>query len=106
MDIAAVTKICKEKGVMSVVDNTFLSPYFQNPLNLGADIVVHSGTKYLCGHADVVMGFIITSNKEIYDKLFFLAYTMGPIPGPFDCYLALRSLKTLPVRMEAINRNA
>jgi len=106
MDIAAVAKICKEKGVLSVVDNTFLSPYFQNPLKLGADIVIHSGTKYLCGHADLVMGFIITNNKEVFDRLFFYAYAIGPVPSPFDCYLALRSLKTLAVRMEAINSNA
>lgn len=106
IDIAAAAKICKEKKVMSVVDNTFLSPYFQNPLKLGADMVVHSGTKYLCGHADLVMGFVITNNKEIYDKLFFYGFAIGPVPGPFDCYMALRSLKTLKVRIEGINKNA
>lgn len=89
IDIAAAAKICKDKKVMSVVDNTFLSPYFQNPLKLGADMVVHSGTKYLCGHADLVMGFVITNNKEIYDKLFFYGFAIGPVPGPFDCYMAL-----------------
>lgn len=95
IDIAAVAKICKEKKVVSVVDNTFLSPYFQNPLKLGADIVVHSGTKYLCGHSDLVMGFAITNNKEIYDKLAFYSMSTGPVPNAMDCYFALRSLKTL-----------
>ena len=91
---------------MSVVDNTFLSPVNQNPLKLGADMVMHSGTKYLCGHADLVMGFVITNSKEIYDKLFFYGFAIGPVPGPFDCYLALRSLKTLKVRVEGINKSA
>lgn len=106
IDIQEATKICKKAGVISVVDNTFLSPVFQQPLKLGADIVMHSGTKYLAGHADVVMGFVITNNKEIYDKLFFYGYAIGPVPSPFDCYLVLRSLKTLKIRMEAINNNA
>jgi cystathionine beta-lyase/cystathionine gamma-synthase len=69
-------------------------------------MVIHSGTKYICGHADLVMGFVITNSKEIYDKLFFLAFATGPTPSPFDCYLALRSLKTLKVRVEGINANA
>jgi len=69
-------------------------------------MVVHSGTKYLGGHADLVMGFIITNNKELYDKIYFFGFAIGPIPSPFDCYLVLRSLKTLKVRMHAINENA
>ena len=103
IDIKAATKICKDRGVISVVDNTFLSPYFQQPLKLGADIVIHSATKYLGGHADIVMGFVITNNKELFDKIFFYGFAIGPVPSPFDCYLVLRSLKTLKVWMEGIN---
>ena len=105
-DIQAISEICKEKNVLLVVDNTFMTPYNQQPLNLGADIVVHSATKYIGGHSDIVMGALITNNKDIYDKLYFLLYAIGPIPSPFDCYLACRSLKTLPVRMKQIGENA
>ena len=106
MDIEAIAKICKEKGVILVVDNTFQSPVFQNPLTLGADIVVHSATKYIAGHSDVVMGFIVTNNDDYFEKMNYFAYSLGPIPSPMDCYLVMRSLKTLKIRMEAINKNA
>lgn len=105
-DIRAIAKICKKKGAVLVVDNTFQSPVFQNPLALGADIVVHSATKYLAGHSDVVMGFLCTNSKELFDKLNFSAFSIGPVPSPFDCYLVMRSLKTLKIRMKAINENA
>lgn len=105
-DIAAVAAICKAKGLILVVDNTFMSPYFQNPLKLGADIVVHSVTKYLNGHSDVVMGVLATSNDELYAKLKFLQNSIGAVPSPFDCYLAMRGVKTLHVRMRQHASNA
>jgi len=83
-----------------------MSPYNQKPLDLGADIVLHSATKYLGGHADVIMGALVMSSKEIYDQLYFLRSIIGPIPSPFDCYLVLRSCKTLSVRMKQIGENA
>ncbi|XP_018011350.1 cystathionine gamma-lyase [Hyalella azteca] len=100
-DIAAVVKIAKDfnKDIIVVVDNTFLSPYFQRPLTLGADLVLHSCTKYLNGHTDVVMGAVCTSNNELHDRLRFLQNAIGGVPSPFDCYLVNRSLKTLAVRM-------
>ena len=82
-DIQAISEICKEKNVMLVVDNTFMTPYNQQPLNLGADIVVHSATKYIGGHSDIVMGALITNSKDIYEKLHFLLNSLGPIPSPF-----------------------
>ncbi|KAA0185967.1 hypothetical protein HAZT_HAZT009720 [Hyalella azteca] len=96
-DIAAVVKIAKDfnKDIIVVVDNTFLSPYFQRPLTLGADLVLHSCTKYLNGHTDVVMGAVCTSNNELHDRLRFLQNAIGGVPSPFDCYLVNRSLKTL-----------
>ncbi len=87
MDIALIAEVTKEKGLILVVDNTFQTPYFQKPLDLGADIVVHSGTKYLAGHADVVIGFAMTNRDDLYEKLFYYTYSIGPTPGPFDCYL-------------------
>ncbi len=104
-DIQQTAEICKEKGLLLAVDNTFMSPYFQKPLNLGADIVVHSTTKYLGGHSDVVGGGIITSNEQIYTDLKFIQNSMGAIPGPFDCWLTLRGLKTLALRMKEHNKN-
>lgn len=83
-----------------------MSPYNQKPLDFGADIVLHSATKYLGGHADVIMGALVMSSKEIYDQLYFLRSIIGPIPSPFDCYLVLRSCKTLSVRMKQIGENA
>jgi cystathionine gamma-lyase len=105
-DIKAISEICKEKNVILVVDNTFMTAYNQKPLDLGADIVMQSVTKYLGGHSDVVMGAVCTNNKDIFDKLYFSLYAIGPATSPFDCYLILRSLKTLGIRMEAIGKNA
>jgi cystathionine gamma-lyase len=100
-DIAAICKIAKQKNILVVVDNTFMSPYFQRPLELGADIVVHSATKYIGGHSDVVGGVAVTSDSAIAEKLAFLSNSMGGVQGAFDSFLALRSLKTLPIRMKA-----
>jgi cystathionine beta-lyase/cystathionine gamma-synthase len=104
-DIQQTADICKEKGLLLAVDNTFMSPYFQKPLNLGADIVVHSTTKYLGGHSDVVGGCIVTSDEQIYTDLKFIQNSMGAIPGPFDSWLTLRGLKTLALRMREHNKN-
>lgn len=98
--------VAHEAGALLVVDNTFMSPYLQNPLVLGADIVLHSVTKYIGGHSDVVGGVLVTSSDEIYDRLRFLQNGMGAVPSPFDCYLALRGLKTLHVRMDRHCTNA
>jgi cystathionine gamma-synthase/cystathionine gamma-lyase len=106
IDIKAITDLAKSKKVATVVDNTFASPYLQNPLALGADIVVHSATKYLGGHSDVVGGAILTSNEEMYERLKFHQNAVGSVPGPMDCYLILRGVKTLAVRMEAHQKNA
>ncbi|MBC7743086.1 MAG: cystathionine gamma-synthase [Bdellovibrionaceae bacterium] len=100
-DIAAICKIAKQKNILVVVDNTFMSPYFQRPLELGADIVVHSATKYIGGHSDLVGGVAVTSDAKIAEKLAFLSNSMGGVQGAFDSFLALRSLKTLPIRMKA-----
>jgi cystathionine gamma-lyase len=105
-DIEAITTIAKSKGIITVVDNTFPSPYLQSPLLLGADISVNSVTKYIGGHSDVVMGVLTTNDLAMRDKLFFTSKTIGGTPGPFDCYMALRGLKTLKVRMEAHCRSA
>lgn len=101
IDIEAYTDIAKRNNIISVVDNTFASPYLQNPLDLGADIVMHSATKYLGGHSDVVMGALMTNNKEHYDQLAFITNSCGPVPGPQDSFLVLRGLKTLHLRMKA-----
>lgn len=106
VDIASVAEVTKKHGVTLVVDNTFMSPYFQNPLDLGADIVVHSVTKYIGGHSDVVMGVVITNSEEVNTRLRFLQNGIGAVPSPFDCYMAMRGLKTLHLRMEAAARNA
>ncbi|KAF8930682.1 hypothetical protein BGZ47_000447, partial [Haplosporangium gracile] len=99
VDIKAVAEIAHKHNTKLVVDNTFMSPFFQNPLSLGADIVVHSVTKYINGHSDVVMGVAVTSNEEIYTKLAFLQNSIGAVPSAFDCFLANRGLKTLHLRM-------
>jgi cystathionine beta-lyase len=101
IDIVAYTNLAKKHNLISVVDNTFASPYLQNPLDLGADIVMHSATKYLGGHSDVVMGALMTNNKEYYDQLAFITNSCGPVPGPQDSFLVLRGLKTLHLRMRA-----
>jgi len=105
-DIEAVAKIAKKHNLLLIVDNTFLSPYFQNPLTLGADIVVHSGTKYLSGHNDTLAGFIVTNRADIQEKLRFLIKTTGAGLAPFDSWLILRGIKTLAIRMEAAQKNA
>ena len=106
IDIAALAEIAHKRGVLLVVDNTFASPYFQQPLNLGADLVVHSTTKYIGGHSDVVGGAVVTSNEEIYEKLKFYQNAAGAVPAPFDSWLFLRGIKTLKLRMEAHEKNA
>lgn len=105
-DIAAVAKIAKKHGLLFIVDNTFLSPYFQNPLDLGADIVIHSGTKFLGGHNDTLAGFIVVSTQELSDKLRFIIKTVGSGLAPFDSWLILRGIKTLGIRMEQSQKNA
>jgi cystathionine gamma-lyase/cystathionine beta-lyase len=101
IDIEKCATISKEKNLLLAVDNTFASPYLQNPIDLGADIVMHSVTKYLGGHSDVVMGALITNDKELYDRLAFINNSCGATPGPQDCFLVLRGLKTLHLRMKA-----
>lgn len=105
-DIGALAGIAKKHGLLLIVDNTFLSPYFQNPLKLGADIVIHSGTKYLGGHNDTLAGFIVTNNEEISEKLRFLIKTTGAGLSPFDSFLLERGIKTLGIRMERAQENA
>lgn len=105
-DIAAICKIAKQKNILVAVDNTFMSPYFQRPLELGADIVVHSATKYIGGHSDVVGGVAVTNDLKIAERLGFLSNSIGAVQGAFDSFLALRSLKTLPIRMKAHAENA
>ena len=100
VDIKATATIAKDFGAMVVVDNTFATPYLQNPLDLGADIVMHSVTKYIAGHSDVVMGAAITNSEEIDEKLAFIQNSAGAVPGPNDCFLVLRGIKTLHVRMQ------
>ncbi len=100
IDIKACVSIAKRSNVFVAVDNTFASPYLQNPLELGADIVLHSATKYIGGHSDVVHGCVITNNKEIADQMYFLQNACGAVPGPQDCFLILRGLKTLHLRMQ------
>lgn len=106
IDIGAVSSIAKEHGLRVVVDNTFASPYGQQPLNMGADIIVHSSTKYLGGHSDAVGGVVVTSDDAVYEKLKFLQNAVGAVPGPMDCFLVLRGVKTLGVRMRAHESNA
>lgn len=106
VDILAICTVAKKKGILTCVDNTFASPYLQNPLDLGADIVLHSATKYIGGHSDVVHGAIVT-NSEIYaQKLRFIQNAVGAVPGPQDCFLILRGIKTLHLRVERACQNA
>lgn len=105
IDIRKLSKIAKEHNLLLIVDNTFLSPYFQNPLDLGADIVVHSGTKYLGGHNDTIAGFLVTSSEDISEKLRFIIKTTGSGLAPFDSWLILRGIKTLGIRMERAQKN-
>ncbi len=106
IDIRAVAQIAGSKNIMLCVDNTFASPFLQNPLDLGADLVLHSVTKYLGGHSDVVMGAIITNNEKIHEDLKFIQNACGAVPGPQDCFLVLRGVKTLHLRMERHCSNA
>lgn len=99
-DIAAVASIAKSAGALLCVDNTFASPYLQNPLDLGADIVMHSATKYIGGHSDVIQGALIVNDKTLRDELHFIQKSCGAVPGPMDCFLVLRGIKTLHVRMK------
>ena len=99
-DIAAVAAISKAAGAILCVDNTFASPYLQNPLDLGADIVMHSSTKYLGGHSDVIQGALMLNDKDLREQLYFIQKSCGAVPGPMDCFLVLRGIKTLHVRMK------
>lgn len=105
-DIKALAEITKEHNLLLIIDNTFLSPYFQNPLDLGADIVVHSGTKYLGGHNDTLAGFLVTNREDISERFRFLIKTTGAGLAPFDCFLIQRGIKTLGVRMDRAQENA
>lgn len=105
-DIAELAKITKKHHLLLIVDNTFLSPYFQNPLELGADLVVHSGSKYLGGHNDTLAGFLVTDREDISERLRFLIKTTGAGLAPFDCFLIQRGIKTLGIRMEKSQENA
>jgi len=105
-DIKAISEIAHRYNLLVVVDNTFLSPYFQRPAELGADIVVHSITKYIAGHSDVIGGAIMLNDKVLYEKIKFCQNSLGVVPSPFDCYLVLRGLKTLSLRMEKHQSNA
>ena len=106
IDIKAVSNLAKKYNILSAVDNTFSSPYLQNPLSLGADVVVHSITKFIAGHSDVVMGAIVLNDTSLADKLYFIQNSCGAIPGPQDCFLVLRGIKTLHVRMDRHCENA
>ena len=105
-DIKRVSDIAKKHGLIVIVDNTFLTPYYQKPLSLGADIVVHSGTKYLGGHNDTLAGFVVCKTKELAEKILYFSKTIGGQLSPFDCFLIERGIKTLPIRMDKINDNA
>ena len=105
-DIAACSAIAKKYGALLIVDNTFLSPYFQNPIALGADIVIHSGTKYLGGHNDTIAGFVCLKDMTYQEKLYKISYTLGATLSPFDSWLMLRGIKTLAIRMERAQENA
>ena len=106
VDLKAAAEIAREAGILSVVDNTFASPYLQHPLRFGIDVVVHSTTKYLAGHSDVLGGAIITSRKRVHERLRFSQNALGGVPSPMDCFLTLRGIKTLAVRMDRHCRNA
>ena len=105
-DIKAVSEVAKESGRLLIVDNTFMTPYLQRPIELGADIVIHSGTKYLGGHSDVVSGFVVVNDKKLADRLYYLQNAIGGILGPWDSYLMIRGIKTRGVRMDRHVENA
>lgn len=106
VDLEAVARIARERGVLSCCDNTFATPYLQSPLDLGFDVVCHSLTKYLGGHSDLLMGALVVKDEDLAERLSFLQLAVGALPGPFDCFLALRGIKTLHVRMERHCLNA
>ncbi|MEK3980571.1 bifunctional cystathionine gamma-lyase/homocysteine desulfhydrase [Psychrobacillus sp. FSL K6-2836] len=105
-DIEAIAKFAKEKGLLTIVDNTFMTPYFQQPIALGADIVVHSATKYLGGHSDVVAGLVVVNSEQLATDLHFVQNSVGAVLGPQDSWLLMRGIKTLGIRMEEHNTNA
>jgi len=105
-DLKSVSDIAKKNNLISVCDNTFMSPYFQNPLTFGIDIVLHSTTKYLNGHSDIIGGMLVTSNEKYHERLRYIQNAAGGVPSPFDCWLVLRSTKTLAVRMKQHDENA
>lgn len=105
-DLRALAKLARERGALLAVDNTFMSPYFQKPLTLGAHLVVHSTTKYLNGHSDMVGGIVVSNDPAASERLQFIQNAVGAVPGPFDCWLVLRGIKTLALRMERHNANA
>ena len=99
-DISAISRIAKQHNILLCVDNTFASPYLQNPLDLGADIVMHSSTKYLGGHSDVIQGALVMNDADLRERLYFIQKSCGAVPGPMDCFLVMRGIKTLHVRMQ------
>ncbi len=105
-DMKKLSELAKSKNILTCVDNTFMSPYFQNPLDFGIDIVNHSSTKYINGHSDVIGGCLVTNDEKIAERIKFLQNSIGAVPSPFDCWLILRSTKTLAQRMKAHNENA
>lgn len=105
-DIEGISKIAKEKGIFTIVDNTFMTPYLQKPITLGADIVIHSATKYLGGHSDVVSGLVVVNTEELAKRLHFIQNSTGGVLGPFDSFLLIRGIKTLAVRMDRHNENS
>src|SRR5690625_3012110 len=105
IDIEQMSHIAQSKGILTCIDNTFASPYLQNPLDLGADIVIHSATKYIGGHSDLILGAVITNDEDIAKKLTFIQNAAGAVPGPQDCFLALRGIKTLHLRVERACHN-
>jgi len=105
-DLRGISEIAKKNNLISVCDNTFMSPYFQNPLTFGIDIVLHSTTKYLNGHSDIIGGMLITSDEKIHERIRYIQNAAGGVPSPFDCWLVLRSTKTLAVRMKQHEENA
>lgn len=105
-DIEGISKIAKEKGIFTIVDNTFMTPYLQRPITLGADIVIHSATKYLGGHSDVVSGLVVVNTEELAKRLHFIQNSTGGVLGPFDSFLLIRGIKTLAIRMDRHNDNS
>ena len=105
-DIKAISEAAREAGVITAVDNTFLTPWYQRPLALGADVAVYSATKYFSGHNDVLAGLLVTKTGELGEKLYFYQNSIGAVPGPWDCWLVLRGMKTLPLRLDRQQQNA